>query len=143
MDGNPCSIGALSRVFESDRPTSEAAPHPILQVLNIKKLTSAGGPARFVFSISPHETFPNMLVGTASCFPTLSTSFNQCSLLVGFCTIRLDTPPIFTNVARSVEVNPLVESRDLAKGCFVRLEGYREFNIVNKRCAAKSLSWVQ
>ena len=55
------------------------------------------------------------------------------SMLVtrGFCAIHLDS--IFTDIASSVEANPLAESGDLSKGCFVRLESYQSFTIKNQR----------
>lgn len=72
-----------------------------------------------------------MLAGTVSCCPTLRTTCNQCSSPVGFYAIHLDS--IFTDIASSVEANPLAESGDLSQGCFIRLESYQSFTIKNQR----------
>lgn len=40
MTGNPCSVGALKRAFESDGPPDRVVPNPVFQVLQIKPIAA-------------------------------------------------------------------------------------------------------
>lgn len=50
---NPCTPGALQRVFEADIPTPASFPNPVLQVLQVKSLAAQpGAPERSVLLVS-------------------------------------------------------------------------------------------
>jgi len=49
---NPCTPGALQRVFEADIPTPDSFPNPVLQVLQVKSLAAQpGAPERLVLFV--------------------------------------------------------------------------------------------
>ncbi|KAG0636561.1 hypothetical protein HOY80DRAFT_350874 [Tuber brumale] len=78
MANNPCTPGALQRVFEADIPTPDSFPNPILQVLQIKSLAAQpGAPERYRVVFSDTQNFIQSMLATQATAHVLDGSIEK------------------------------------------------------------------